>query len=322
MHAMTERGVFLDLETVDRDDLDLAALHAALPRWDIHAYTGPGDVAARIKGAQVVVSNKVMLDAAAIAAAPDLKLICVAATGTNNVDLEAARARGITVSNVRDYATAAVSQHVFALILALTTRLGAYQHDVAKGRWQQSRQFCLLDHPIRELEGLTLGIIGYGVLGQGVARAARAFGLKVAVAESLVSPGNDPDRWPLNRLLAESDIISLHCPLTEQTHHLIDADALATMKPDALLINTARGAIVDNAALARALRDGVIGGAGIDVLEQEPPPADHPLLAPDIPNLIVTPHIAWASRQARQRVIDQVTANIRAFLAGEPRNVV
>lgn len=319
---MTQRGVFLDLETVDRDDLDLTSLHAALPRWDVHAYTGPGDVAARVSGAHVVVTNKVMLDAAAIEAAPELRLICVAATGTNNVDLEAARARGITVSNVRDYATAAVTQHVFALILALTTRLGDYRRDVAAGRWQDSRQFCLLDHPIRELAGLTLGIIGYGVLGQGVARAARAFGLHVAVAESLVSPGDDPDRVPLDRLLAESDIVSLHCPLTERTHHLLDAEALAAMKPDALLINTARGTIVDNAALARALREGIIGGAGIDVLEQEPPPEGHPLLAPDIPNLIVTPHIAWAAREARQRVIDQVVANIRAFNAGKPRNVV
>jgi glycerate dehydrogenase len=322
MTIMTQRGVFLDLETVDRDDLDLSSLHAALPHWEVHPYTEADQVRARVAGAQVVVSNKVVLDSAAIAAAPDLRLICVAATGTNNVDLEAARARGITVCNVRDYATAAVSQHVFALILALTTRLSAYQRDVAEGRWQESRQFCILDHPIRELEGLTLGIIGYGVLGQGVARAAQAFGLKVAVAESLVSPGRDPDRWPLARLLAESDIISLHCPLTEHTHHLIDADALAAMKSDALLINTARGAIVDNAALARALREGTIGGAGIDVLEQEPPPADHPLLAPDIPNLIVTPHIAWAAREARQRVVDQVVANIRAYLAGEPRNVV
>ncbi|OOG27141.1 glycerate dehydrogenase [Thioalkalivibrio denitrificans] len=319
---MTERGVFLDLETVDRDDLDLNALRSTLSHWEMHPYTGSEEVGARIAGAQVVVSNKVVLDAAAIESAPDLRLICVAATGTNNVDLETARKRGVTVCNVRDYATAAVSQHVFAMILALTTRLNAYQRDVAEGRWQESRQFCLLDHPIRELEGLTLGIIGYGALGQGVARAAKAFGLNVAVAESLVSPGRDKARWPLERLLAESDIISLHCPLTEQTHHLIDADALEAMKSDALLINTARGAIVDNAALATALRQGIIGGAGIDVLEQEPPPPDHPLLARDIPNLILTPHIAWAAREARQRVIDQVAANIRAFIAGDPRNVV
>lgn len=319
---MTQRGVFLDLETVDRDDLDLSNLRAALPHWTFHAFTEPRDVAARLEGAQVAVTNKVVLDEAALAAAPELRLICVAATGTNNVDLEAAGRRDITVCNVRDYATAAVAQHVFALILSLTTRLTAYQRDVAEGRWQASRQFCLLDHPIRELAGLTLGIIGYGVLGQGTARAARAFGLRVAVAESLVSPGGDPDRWPLERLLAESDIISLHCPLTERTHHLIDAEALAAMKSDALLINTARGAIVDNAALAAALREGEIGGAGIDVLEQEPPPADHPLLAPDIPNLIVTPHIAWAAREARQRVLDQVEANIRAYLAGTPRHVV
>ncbi|MFW5453050.1 2-hydroxyacid dehydrogenase [Thioalkalivibrio sulfidiphilus] len=319
---MIQHGVLLDLETMDRDDLDLAALRAALPRWDIHPYTETDEVPARIARAQVVVTNKVVVNRAAMDAAPELKLICVAATGTNNVDLEAARERGITVCNVRDYGTASVVQHVFTLILALTTRLGAYQRDVARGLWQDSRQFCLLDHPIRELSGLTLGIVGYGVLGQAVARTAECFGLRVIVADSLVSPGSDPDRLPLGRVLAESDILSLHCPLTDQTRHLIDARALAAMKADALLINAARGAVVDNAALADALRRGVIGGAGIDVLDQEPPPADHPLLAPDIPNLIVTPHIAWAAREARQRVIDQVTDNIQAYLAGAPRRTV
>ncbi len=319
---MIQHGVLLDLETMDRDDLDLAALRAALPHWDIHAYTETDEVPARIARAQVVVTNKVVVNRAAMDAAPELKLICVAATGTNNVDLEAARERGITVCNVRDYGTASVVQHVFTLILALTTRLGDYQRDVARGLWQDSRQFCLLDHPIRELSGLTLGIVGYGVLGQAVARTAECFGLRVIVADSLVSPGSDADRLPLGRVLAESDILSLHCPLTDQTRHLIDARALAAMKADALLINSARGAVVDNAALADALRRGVIGGAGIDVLDQEPPPADHPLLAPDIPNLIVTPHIAWAAREARQRVIDQVTDNIQAYLAGAPRRTV
>ncbi|WP_018953156.1 2-hydroxyacid dehydrogenase [Thioalkalivibrio sulfidiphilus] len=319
---MIQHGVLLDLETMDRDDLDLAALRTALPHWDIHPYTATDEVPARIARAQVVVTNKVVINRAAMDAAPALRLICVAATGTNNVDLEAARERSITVCNVRDYGTASVVQHVFTLILALTTRLGDYQRDVARGLWQDSRQFCLLDHPIRELAGLTLGIVGYGVLGQAVARTAECFGLRVIVADSLVSPGNDPDRLPLERVLAESDILTLHCPLTNQTRHLIDARALAAMKPDALLINAARGAVVDNAALADALRRGVIGGAGIDVLDQEPPPADHPLLAPDIPNLIVTPHIAWAAREARQRVIDQVTDNIQAYLAGAPRRTV
>jgi len=319
---MIRQGVLLDLETMDRDDLDLVGLRAALPQWDMHPFTEPSEVPGRIAQAQVVVTNKVVVDRAAMDAAPDLKLVCVAATGTNNVDLEAARERGITVCNVRDYGTASVVQHVFTLILALTTRLQDYQRDVARGLWQDSRQFCLLDHSIRELSGLTLGIVGYGVLGQAVARSAECFGLRVRVAQSLVSPGKDPDRLPLDLLLAESDILSLHCPLTEQTHHLIDAQALATMKPDALLINAARGAVVDNAALAEALRRGVIGGAGIDVLDQEPPNGDHPLLAPDIPNLIITPHIAWAARESRQRVIDQVSENIQAFMAGDPRRVV
>ena len=268
-----------------------------------------------------MISNKVRLDAAAFAAAPQLRLVCVAATGTNNVDLDAAQRHGVTVCNVRGYATPAVVQHVYALILALTTRLPDYQRDVANGRWQASPYFCLLDHPIRELAGRTLGIVGYGELGSAVARVAAAFGMSVLIAQRAGSAAQ-AGRLALTELLPLVDILSLHCPLTPQTRGLIGAQELALMKPDALLINTARGGLVDEAALAAALRGGKLGGAGIDVLSEEPPRDNNPLLATDIPNLIVTPHIAWASREARQRVIDAIAANIRAFLAGTPVNVV
>lgn len=314
-------GVFLDRDTVDRGDLDLAALLGALPDWRLHTYTQPEQLAERLARATVVVSNKVRLDAEAFAAAPELRLVCVAATGTNNIDLEAAQRRGITVCNVRGYATPSVVQHVYALILALTTRLPEYQRDVAAGRWQDSPYFCLLDHPIRELNGLTLGIVGYGELGSAVARVAPAFGMRVLIAQR---PGGEPqpERLPLDALLPQVDILSLHCPLTPQTRGLLGARELALMKADALLINTARGGLVDEAALANALRAGRLGGAGIDVLAEEPPSDGSPLLARDIPRLIVTPHIAWASREARQRVFDEIAANIRAFHAGTPRNVV
>lgn len=314
-------GVFLDRESVDNEDLDCSALEAALPQWRFYPATGAEEVEARIRDAHVVVSNKVPLTATALAGATQLRLICVAATGTNNVDLEAAAARHVVVSNVRAYATPSVVQHVFALMLALAIRLPDYQRAVAAGRWAQARQFCLLDFPIRELAGRTLGIVGYGELGQGVARAAEAFGMRVLIA---ARPGGEPvtGRLPLRELLPQADVLTLHVPLTEHTRGLIGASELALLPAHALLINTARGGIVDEQALAEALRSGRIGGAGIDVLSEEPPRHGNPLLAPDIPNLIVTPHIAWASRESRQRMIDEVAHNIRAFLAGTPRNRV
>jgi len=315
-------GVFLDLDSLDRNDLDLGALRTTLPRWHFHGSTTPEQVAERIAAAEVVVSNKVVLDEALLAGAPRLRLIAIAATGTNNVDLAAAGRLGIPVCNIRRYATPSVVQHVFALLLALSRNLTRYQQAVRDGRWQQSEQFCLLDYPIRELGGLTLGIVGYGELGQAVAQAAeQAFGMHVLIAQR---PGAaaQPGRLPLPELLPRVDVLSLHCPLSEQTRDLIGARELALMKPDALLINTARGGIVDEPALAQALREGRLGGAGIDVLETEPPGADSPLLAGDIPNLILTPHIAWASREARQRLTDQLAANIRAFVNGSPQNLV
>jgi len=316
------RGVILDRDSVDRGDLDLNPLHRVLPEWTVlDTAQGRTDTAAHIAQTEVVISNKVMLDADALRRAERLRLVCVAATGTNNVDLEAAAALDVAVSNVRAYATPAVVQHVFALILALTTRLFEYRDAVREGRWGTSDTFCLLDYPIRELAGLTLGIIGYGELGRGVAGMGEAFGMHIAIAQR---PGGEPrpGRYPLEELVARADVLSLHCPLTPQTRGIIGAQELARMKEDAVLINTARGGLVDEQALADALRAGRLGGAGIDVLGEEPPRAGSPLLEPGIPNLIVTPHTAWATRQARQRVIDEVAANIRAFMRGEERNRV
>ncbi len=315
------RGVFLDLASIDTGDLNFDGLRAVLPDLDCHAATRPEEVAGRIAGAEIVVSNKVVLDRNLILGAPALRHISVAATGTNNIDVHAAAERGVSVSNVRAYATPSVVQQTFSLMLALATRLPQYMAAVVDGRWARSDKFCLLDYPILELSGRTLGIVGYGELGQAVARAAQVFGMKVLVAARAGQPPG-PGRIVLDELLPQVDVLSLHCPLTEQTRGLLDARSLARLPASALLINTARGGIVDEGALAAALRAGQLGGAGVDVLSVEPPRDGNPLLALDIPNLIVTPHIAWASHAARQRMLDEIAQNIRAFLDGQPRNRV
>lgn len=314
------QGVFLDRGSLGDDGVDFSAFHRCLPQWEYHTGTLPVEVATRIAGARVVVTNKVPVDGEAMAGAKHLRLICVTATGTNNIDMDAARRLGITVCNVPGYATPSVVQLVFALVLALYTRVPAYHQAVRDGRWQQSRQFCFLDYPIHELAGKVMGIVGYGELGRAVARVATAFGMEVVIAKRAGT--EQPDRPPLTQLLPRADVLSLHCPLTPETRGLIGEQELALMKPTAVLINTARGGIVDEAALARALSKGIIAGAGVDVLTREPPVDGNPLLAPAVPNLIVTPHIAWASIEARQRLVDEVTRNIRAFVAGQPRNRV
>jgi glycerate dehydrogenase len=314
-------GVLLDLASIDQGDLDLSALDRVCGTWRSYPQTEPTQTLQHLGDAQIAVTNKVALDRAVLTSARSLRLVCIAATGTNNVDLNAARELGIAVANVVRYATPAVVQHVFALILALTTRLPEYQRAVASGAWQQHDRFCLMDYPIRELAGRTLGILGYGELGQAVARVAEAFGLQVLIAQRPGGAARE-GRLALEQLLPRVDVLSLHCPLTDDTRGLIGARELGLMRRDALLINTARGGIVDELALAEALRRGTIGGAGIDVLSTEPPRAGNPLLASDIPNLIVTPHIAWASREARQRVVQEIAANIEAFLAGRARNRV
>jgi glycerate dehydrogenase len=315
------QGVFLDLDSMHPSDLDLAQLQDSLPHWQFHHRTGPDEVLPRIQAAQVVVTNKVPLTDSSIQASRNLQLICVAATGTNNIDLAAASAAGVVVSNARDYATASVVEHVFSLLLTLTRRLDAYRRRVRDGDWTRSPHFCLFDETIEELAGKQLGIIGYGVLGRAVADLARAFSMQVNIAQR-VHDSPLPDRLPLPQLLGSCDVISLHCPLTEQTRGLIGETELRQMKDTALLINTARGGIVDEQALLRGLQQGWIAGAGIDVLAEEPPAATTALLQYNSPRLIVTPHIAWASRAARQRLIGEITANIVAFGNGSPRNRV
>jgi len=317
-----KRSVFLDTNSLDQGDLSWALFDSRLPELVRYPATQPEQVVDRIRECEIIITNKVVLDRAVLDQAPEIRLICVAATGTNNVDLEYCRERGITVCNVRDYATASVVQHVFSLILALKTRLLDYQGAVKDGAWSRSEQFCLLDYPISELSGRTLGIIGYGVLGKAVADLARAFGMEVLVSQRPGTTECPADRTPLEEIYRRSDIISLHCPLAENTQGLISTNALAQMQDHALLINTARGGLVDEPALVNALRHGIIGAAGLDVLSQEPPPADHPLLAPDIPNLLITPHIAWASLESRQRLLNQLAENIMAFLNDNPQNVV
>ncbi len=316
------KGVFLDLASLSESDLDLSTLQTTLADWRMYPMTSPDQRIERIADAEVVVTNKVVMDADTLRNTPKLGFIALTATGTNNVDLAAAKDLGIRVSNVTAYATNSVAQHVFSLILAHTTRLLDYHVAVKRGDWSRSPAFCLMDYPIRELNGMKLGIVGYGELGQGVAKLAQAFGMQVLIAQR---PGNasfQAQRMPLDELLTQADIVSLHVPLADNTHHLIDAHKLSLMQPHALLINTARGAVIDNQALAAALRTGSIGGAALDVLDVEPPPLDHPLLADDLPNLILTPHIAWASRQARQAVVDQTVVNIRAYLENRSGNVV
>jgi glycerate dehydrogenase len=314
------RGIFLDIDTVDREDLDLGELRGTLPDW-IFLTTGRGDRRELPMQADVLVSNKVILDADTINSTENLGLICIAATGTNNVDLAAAAAKGIPVCNVRSYATPSAVEHVFSLILCLTRNLPQYLQAVDHGRWQESNTFCMLDFPISELAGQTLGIIGFGEIGRAVAAMGHAFGMTVLVAErrdAQVRPG----RTPFHAVLSRADIITLHCPLTDETHNLISRTELQHMKRDAILINIARGGIINESDLSDALLSGEIGGAAFDVLTVEPPRAGNPLLSLSHPNLIVTPHIAWASRNSRQRLVNEVAANIRAFLSGSPRNVV
>jgi len=316
------RAVFLDFATVSPgSDLDPSALLRALPDLELRSHTAQPAVAQAVADAECVLLNKLRVDRDIMQRAPGLRLIALAATGTNNVDLEAARERGIAVCNLRDYCTASVVQHVFGVLLLLMHRLRDYDTLVRSGAWQRGEQFCLLDYPIRELTGRQLGIIGHGTLGKGVARAARAFGMNVSIANRPGGPST-PGRVELGELLPQVDVLSLHCPLTEATRGLIGARELRRMKPDAVLINTARGALVDSAALAAALRGGRLGGAAIDVLTHEPPVHGDPLLAPDIPNLVVTPHIAWAAREARQRCIDEMAANVEDFLRGGHRGRV
>lgn len=314
------RIVFLDRATFAAP---VRFSHERLPncRWQEYPVSSPRDVVERARDAAVVLTNKVRVDAEAIASLSTLKMIAATATGVDNIDVAAARERGVAVSNVRGYAVNTVPEHVFALAFALRRNLYRYHAAARDGSWSRASTFCLHDFPISDLAGSVLGIVGGGTLGNAVARLGECFGMRVLVAERRgVAPR--PGREPLEIVLREADVLSLHLPLTAETRHLIGGGELAVMKRDAILINTARGALVEPRALVDALARGKLGGAGIDVLETEPPPPDHPLLVADLPNLIVTPHVAWASLQAQQRLADEVIENIAAFLRGEARNRV
>lgn len=316
------KAVFLDRRSLDRDDLDLSSLRASVSELVMHDNTSPGRVSERLADAEIAIVNKVVLDAEVLAAAPSLRLVCVVATGTNNIDLDAARRHGVTVANCRGYGTESLAQHVLALILALSRSLLPYARAATDGTWRESELFCLLDHPIRQIDGMTLGIVGFGDLGRAVAEVASAVGMQVIPAERPGAQTVRGGRLPLSELLPRADVLSLHCPLTEGTRNLIGEAELKAMKRDALLINTARGGVVDERALVRALREGWIAGAGVDVLTREPPSRGNPLLDASIPNLIVTPHCAWGSRQARQRIVSQTAENIAGWQAGKAVRVV
>ena len=315
---MNHRIVFLE-----RDSIRGEFRRPGFPHdYDEYPLSAAEDVPARVREASIVITNKVVLRGELLATLPQLKMVACAATGTDNVDLAWCREHGIVVSNIRGYAANTVPEHAIAMAMALRRSLLAYRRDVLAGKWRRSSNFCFFDHPIRDLHGATLGVVGRGTLGEGVARLGEAFGMRVLWAERKGAAKVSPGRTAFEDVLRQSDVVSLHCPLNAETRGLIGEAELRLMKPDAVLINTARGGIVDEAALARALKEGWIGGAGFDVLSQEPPREGNPLLELDLPNFILTPHVAWASAGAMQALLDQLTGNLEAFARGEPRNRV
>src|SRR5215475_565011 len=316
-----EKIVFLDAATYG----DIS-LQSCIDQWDctVHQITSPSETCERLIGHAGVVTNKVVIDRAALTSAKELKLAAVAATGTDIIDREAAKEFGVSVCNVPGYATHSVAQFTLALILQLTTRAAHYGSAVRSDAWQKSPIFSLLTFPSIELKGKKLGIIGYGNIGRAVAEMGRGFGLEVLIAARPGSKEPTPSRVPIRELFRQADVITLHCPLTPQTKSLINAETLSLMKPTALLINTARGALIDEIALIQALRERRLAAAALDVISREPPGADHPIIqaAKDLDNLLVTPHTAWSTREARERLLREVTDNIRSFFEGKPRNIV
>jgi glycerate dehydrogenase len=308
--------------------LEAESIRAELKRpeaphdWAAYPSSRPEEVVSRLEGAAVVIVNKVRLDAAVLAGLPDLRMVSVSATGTDNVDLSVCRERGIVVSNVPDYAADTVPEHALMLMMALRRNLLGYVADVRAGLWAKSPVFCLFDRPVGDLAGATLAIVGRGSLGDGLARRAEALGMHVIQAERHTATTVRQGYVAFLDAIEQADVVSLHCPLNAETRGLMNAEVFARMKPGAVLINTARGGLVDEAALADALRSGRIAGAATDVLSQEPPRDPNPLLAADVPNLIATPHMAWASTGAMQRLADSAIANVDAFLRGAPVNRV
>jgi glycerate dehydrogenase len=311
--SASPRIVVLDGHALNPGDLSWSGLEQ-LGACTIHARTAAADIVARSQGAALVLTNKTPLSAATLAQLPELKYIGVLATGYNVVDVAAARQRGIPVCNIPAYGTASVAQHVFALLLELTQRAGLHAASVSAGDWSRSADWCYWKSPLVELSGLTLGIVGSGRIGRAAGKIGEAFGMKIAYAS------RSGGRAELEKVLRSADVLSLHCPLTDDTRHLINATTLGWMKPTAFLINTSRGPLIDDAALADALNAGRLAGAGLDVLSTEPPPAGNPLFTAK--NCLITPHIAWATHAARARLLDMAVENVRAFLAGRPQNVV
>ena len=313
-----QKIVFLDRQSLRAELREPSFAH----EWTEHVQTRPEEVVARLQHATVAITNKVPIRRDTLAQLPQLKLIAMAATGYDVIDVEACQERGVALVNIRNYAVNTVPEHAFALIFALRRNLMAYREDVLKGRWQQEEQFCFFDYPIRDLHGSTLGIFGEGVLGQATAKIARALGMKVLFADHAPPKAAGVEFVPPEQVYAESDILSLHCPLTPASRHFIGMAQLQQMKPSALLINTSRGGLVDEQALKTALETGLIAGAGFDVLTQEPPKNGNPLLDIRSPNFILTPHVAWASQQAMQFLADQLIDNIEAFVNNTPQNRV
>lgn len=317
------KSVFLDYATMGAGDLDLSPLQDVLPDLEVFDNTLPAQLSARIRNAEVVLCNKVRLDRSSLQEATALRFIGLTATGTDNIDLDYARQHTIAVCNLFAYCTRSVVEHVFAVLLGLTHNIQPFNKLVRDGGWARAANFCALDFPLRQLSAMTLGIIGYGELGKGVEQFARQFGMQVLIARHRGQPGHVNDgRHDFEDVLRKADVVTLHCPLTEATQHLINAESLSLMRPGSILINTARGGLVDSGALAQALESGSIGAAAIDVLPQEPPTEGDPLLDYSGENLIITPHIAWATREARQTAINELAANYAAFVAGEVRHRV
>lgn len=313
-----ERIVFLERNTIAADFRRPGFAH----EWIDFSESFQDQVVQRLSGATIAISNKLALREAELSQLPELKLIAIAATGSDNIDLDYCRRHAIAVSNTRGYAVHSVPEHVLMMMLGLRRNLFAYRADVQNGMWQQSKQFCLLTHELHDISGSKLGIIGYGSIGKAMARLGEAMGMRILISEHKDAKTIRAGRTSFADTLRESDVVSLHCPLTDQTRDLFRRPEFAMMKPGALLINTARGALVEDDALIEALRNGTIAGAGYDALREEPPRHGSPLLDLNLPNFIITPHVAWASNEAVQALADQVIDNIEAFIAGTPRNLL
>ncbi len=313
--------VFLDRATIPKH-IDLPPL-AIDHVWQEYDYTEPDQVFERLYNADIVITNKVVLTSEILAQLPQIKLIAVSATGVNNVDIDFCRANSIAVCNVQGYATRSVPEHVVGMMFSLRRNLMGYHHDIAAGEWQRNKQFCFFTHPIGDIAGSTMGLIGSGALGRATAELAKALGMNVLFAERKGMSECREGYLPFEEVLKKSDVISLHCPLTEETRNLIAEQELALMKPNALLINAGRGGLVDELALVDALKKRQIAGAGVDVFTQEPADIDNPLLANmDLPNLLLTPHVAWGSDSAISQLAQILMSNIEAFVDGKEQNRV